>query len=370
MSSMICGIGTSNPVNKFSQMEIFDFMRNAHELNDIDTRRLEKIYKSSGIDYRYSALTDFGLRQGDFPFFGNQAGLKPFPTTAQRGEIYKAQALELSLKAIADCTQTLQNFNLEHITHLITVSCTGMYAPGLDIELVESLKLKPSVERTCINFMGCYGAFNALKAADYICKAEPKATVLIVNVELCTLHFQVESNLDNWLSNALFGDGASAVIVQHQDFALEKLFEIKSFYTEIVSEAREEMAWEIGDFGYQMQLTNKVPKQIKKGIKTIAEKLLTKANLNWADVKHFAIHPGGRRILEVCAEVFNLNDTQNNAAYEVLRKYGNMSSATILFVLAELAKTLKSDKQPQHIMSFAFGPGLTFESMILQYARL
>jgi predicted naringenin-chalcone synthase len=368
MSSMICAIGTSNPVNKFSQMQIFEFMRNAHELNDLDARRLEKIYKSSGIDNRYSALTDFGLKQGDFPFFGNQSGLKPFPTTAQRGDVYKSEALTLSLKAIDNCTVGLDHFKLESITHLITVSCTGMYAPGLDIEIVEALKLKSSVERTCINFMGCYGAINALKSADYICKADPQATVLIVNIELCTLHFQVESNLDNWLSNALFGDGASAVIVQNEAIATQKLYEIKSFYTEIVTEAKREMAWQIGDFGYQMQLTNKVPKQIKKGIKAVAEKLLSKADLDWNDIGHYAIHPGGRRILEVCADVFDLNVFQNNAAYEVLRKYGNMSSATILFVLAELAKTLKANKNPENIMSFAFGPGLTFESMILHYA--
>jgi predicted naringenin-chalcone synthase len=368
MSSIICAIGTSNPVNQFSQMQIFEFMRNAHELDDLDARRLEKIYKSSGIDYRYSALKDFGLKQGDFPFFGNQSGLKPFPTTAQRGDVYRNEALNLSIKSINNCLAGLGDFKLDSITHLITVSCTGMYAPGLDIELVEALKLKPSVERTCINFMGCYGAFNALKSADYICKADPQATILIVNVELCTLHFQVESNLDNWLSNSLFGDGASAVIVQNEAIASQKIYEIKSFYTEIVSEAKREMAWEIGDFGYQMQLTNKVPKQIKKGIKTIAEKLLNKADLEWKDIGQYAIHPGGRRILEVCAEVFDLDDSQNNAAYDVLRKYGNMSSATILFVLAELAKTLKANKKAENIISFAFGPGLTFESMILNYA--
>ena len=368
MGSVICAIGTSNPANKFQQMEIFEFMKNAHGLNEVDARRLEAIYKSSGIDYRYSVLSDFGLKPRNFTFFGNQPGLKPFPTTSQRGKIYKQQALDLSINAINNCIADLSHLDLSHITHLITVSCTGMYAPGLDIELVENLKLKPSVERTCINFMGCYGAFNALKSADYICKANPKSTVLIVNVEFCTLHFQIENNLDNWLANALFGDGASAMIVQHQDNAVQKFFQINSFYTEIVSEARQEMAWEIGDFGYQMQLTNKVPKQIKKGIKTVADNLLAKANLDWVDIKHYAIHPGGHRILEVCSEVFNLTETQNYAAYEVLRNYGNMSSATILFVIKELAKKLKTKNKGEHIMSFAFGPGLTFESMILQYA--
>lgn len=366
MRSSISAIGTSNPSNKFSQEQIFEFMKSAHQLDEQNARRLHKLYQVSGIAHRHSVLEDFGEPKGDYPFFGNEPGLTPFPTTAQRGIIFQQNALNLCLSAIDDCLKNLKNFDVKQITHIITVSCTGMYAPGLDIEIVESLGLKPSVERTCINFMGCYGAFNALKVADYICKAAIKANVLIVDVELCTLHFQKENTLDNWLANSLFADGASAIIVQNSEEAKDKIFEIDTFYTEVVTEARNEMAWKIGDHGYQMQLTNKVSKQIKSGIKSIADKLLEKANLTYNDIATYAIHPGGRKILEVCDEVFGLKEDKLQASYNVLKNYGNMSSTTIVFVLNELSKN--PNKSGENILSFAFGPGLTFESMILKYA--
>lgn len=367
MSSIISAIGTSNPLNRFPQERILQFMKDAHELDAQNARRLEKLYHVSGIDYRYSVLEDFGKHNGEFLFFGNNKGLEPFPTTANRSIVYESTALNLCLKAIVNCLNPL-NFDVKSITHLITVSCTGMYAPGLDIEIVENLELNPDVERTCINFMGCYGAFNALKVADYICRAQPDAKVLIVDVELCTLHFQKENTLDNWLANSLFADGASAVLVQHEDYTDDKLFAIQSFYTEVISKTRNEMAWKIGNFGFEMQLTNQVAKQIKSGIRNIADKLLRKANLAFDEIGQFAIHPGGRRILEVCDEVFNLKTNQNDHAYNVLKNYGNMSSTTILFVLEELSKKLKNNKKDEQILSFAFGPGLTFESMVLSYA--
>lgn len=367
MTSIISAIGTSNPANKFTQNRILEFMTEAHELDAVNSRRLEKLYQSSGIAYRHSVISDFGKTKGAYNFFGNNDGLEPFPTTSVRGNLYERTALPLCLEAIDNCLKPI-NFSAAAITHLITVSCTGMYAPGLDIELVESLQLNPSVERSCINFMGCYGAFNALKIADYICRAQHDAKVLIVDVELCTLHFQKESTLDNWLANSLFADGAAAVLIQHTDTTDQKLFAIKSFYTEVVTAAKNEMAWRIGDFGYEMHLSNKIAKQIKSGIRGITDNLLKKANVTFDDIGQFAIHPGGRRILEVCDEVFSLDSNQNAHAYQVLHDYGNMSSATILFVLAGLGIKLKTQQREQQILSFAFGPGLTFESMLLAYA--
>jgi predicted naringenin-chalcone synthase len=365
MSSVISAIGTSNPVNKFAQSQILDFMLTAHQLSGDNARRLQKLYQASGIHFRHSVITDFDKQPSKFNFFGNDAFLEPFPSTAQRGQLYQQTAIGICLVAIQNAIQKLPNFDVRTITHVITVSCTGMYAPGLDIEIVEQLNLNPWVERTCINFMGCYGAFNALKMADYICKAQPNATVLVLSVELCTLHFQKENTLDNWLSNSLFADGAAAVVVQHKDFASQKLFNIKGFYSQLVSKARNQMAWTIGNHGYQMQLSNQVAKQIKAEIKNVAQTLLNKLGLALADIGQYAIHPGGRRILEVCDEVFELQPHQNQHAYKVLRDYGNMSSASILFVLDELSNALPLQNKSENVLSFAFGPGLTFESMLL-----
>ncbi|HET8830085.1 MAG TPA: hydroxymethylglutaryl-CoA synthase, partial [Pelobium sp.] len=172
----------------------------------------------------------------------------------------------------------------------------------------------------------------------------------------------------NWLANSLFADGASAIMVQSEANAKERVFVIDTFYTEVVTEARNEMAWKIGDHGFEMQLTNKVSKQIKSGINVIAKKLLEKAGLTFKDIETYAIHPGGRKILEVCDEVFGLDKNQSEASYQVLKNFGNMSSTTIVFVLNELSRRASQEQSGKNILSFAFGPGLTFESMILKYA--
>ena len=241
-----------------------------------------------------------------------------------------------------------------------------MYAPGLDIDLVERLGLKTSTERTCINFMGCYGAINALKTADYICRASSQAKVLIVSVELCTLHFQKENTLDNWVANSLFSDGAAAVLIEHslQTSTSNISLELKHFYTELLPEASKEMGWYIGNTGFEMKLTSRVTRQIKKNISAVTHRLMESADMAFNQIDAFAIHPGGRKILEAVEEALELPEESNDLAYQVLREYGNMSSATILFVLKKLLdRTVKRD---QHILSFAFGPGLTMEGMVLK----
>jgi predicted naringenin-chalcone synthase len=365
MESCITAIGVSNPEYKIAQSDIYEFMVEAHQLKKTEADRLKVIYENSGIDFRHSVIGDFGKKNGEYLFFKNTKDLEPFPTTIDRIKKYEISAADVCVDAVHDCLKKYPGFSLTDITHLITVSCTGMHAPGIDIELVEKLELNKSVERTCINFMGCYGAFNALKVADYICRADETASVLIVDVELCTLHFQKTNNIDNWLANALFADGASAVIVEPAAKANRGL-KLKKFYTELVTEARNDMAWNIGNFGFEMKLSTHVSKKIKKAINSITSKLLNKVELSMNDIDRFAIHPGGRRILEVCEEEFHRVKDINQHSYHVLKNFGNMSSATILFVLNELMNDTTKQNRDSNILSFAFGPGLTFESMILQ----
>ncbi|HCN84893.1 MAG TPA: type III polyketide synthase [Sphingobacteriaceae bacterium] len=361
MSSILSAIGIATPSFCFSQDQILRFMVDAHQLNSNDASRLEKLYTVSGISQRHSVLSDFG-EGSKYELFDN-SGSDTFPTTAQRGAVYEKEAIGLCLKAVDQLKEKVADLNLQDITHLITVSCTGMYAPGLDIDLIEKLNLNKSTERTCINFMGCYGAFNALKVADYICRARKDAKVLIVAVELCTLHFQKESTLENWVANSLFADGATAILVEPEENAsTEKGFLLKSFYTELALEARDEMAWHIGDTGYEMRLSSRIAKNIKSKIKSVTDKLLKAADLKLSDISGMAVHPGGRRILEVCDEEFE-NSFCLKHSFEILKMYGNMSSVTILFVLQRF---LEETKPGANLMSFAFGPGLTIESMILQ----
>lgn len=367
MESCISAIGIANPRNRIAQQDIYRFMANAFRLNSSTARRLKGIYDNSGIDYRYSVIPDFGFEDpGLYNFFQQTDDLEPFPDTQTRLKLYEKEAITIAVNAAKNCLERFGQGIVDQITHLITVSCTGMHAPGIDIELVDRLQLNRHTERTCINFMGCYGAINGLKVADYICRADANAKVLLVSVELCTLHFQKAPTLDNWIANSLFSDGAAAVLIEntaHQSGKGAYLL-LKNFYSEFVVEARNEMGWYIGNTGFEMKLTSKVSKQIKKNIKSLTERFLQKAKVNMADITGYAIHPGGRTILEAVEEALELPEESNAFAYQVLKDYGNMSSATILFVLDKMLKA--NNLVDQKILSFAFGPGLTVEGMVLE----
>lgn len=302
--------------------------------------------------------------------------------------IYRQEAVPLAQRAIENCLAELPDFDRQTITHLIVVSCTGLYAPGPDIELIEVLGLPTTTQRLAINFMGCYGAFNGLKTADAIVRADTDAKVLVVCVELCTLHFQKKPETDHLLSNALFADGAAAVLVEGEPQVDSTLsgqalrgpaLRLRSFYSDLFLEGKAEMAWHVSDFGFEMTLTSEVPHYIQQGIGELLSRLLQKSGLTIGDIDLYAIHPGGRKILEVIEKQLGIDATDDRFAYEVLRDFGNMSSATVLFVLKEIWRSLLTNQHTdsllnsepdtnngQHILSCAFGPGLTLESMILE----
>lgn len=369
MSSCISAIGIANPANRFPQRSIYRFMANASGLDNNNRARLKTIYDNSGIEYRYSVIPDFGAEgPDDYRFFLQSASLEPFITTQARMALYQCEAVNVAEAAVHNCFSALPEGLTQQVTHIITVSCTGMYAPGLDIDLVERLGLKTTTERTCINFMGCYGAINGLKTADYICRASPGAKVLLVSVELCTLHFQKENSLDNWVANSLFSDGAAAVLVENTGNRVAPgatHLALAHFYTEFLPQARNDMGWYVGNTGFEMKLTSKVSKQIRNNISAVTGRLLESAGItDIACIDAFAIHPGGRKILEAVEEALELPEESNAFAYQVLQQYGNMSSATILFVLQKLLQS--TVKKNQQILSFGFGPGLTVEGMVLK----
>lgn len=356
--SFITSIATAVPDNCFPQMQIAEFMAAALQMDDYNQRRLKALYRSTKIAQRYSVLSDYGKLPEAYTFYPNTADLEPFPSVSQRMMAYKKYALPLCLKAIAKLSNT------ENITHIITVSCTGMYAPGIDIEIIAALQLNTHIQRTAINFMGCYGAFNGLKMADTICKADAQAKVLLVCVELCTLHFQKKMDEDFLLSNALFADGAAAVLVEAQANENTKALALKSFFCDLYFEGKQDMAWQVGDLGFEMTLTSYIPKLVKAGIKALIDKLLQNAGLNAHEISLYAMHPGGKAILEAIEKALEISEEENKYAYSVLKNYGNMSSCTVLFVLEEILKDSKNQKG-QNILSCAFGPGLTLESMVL-----
>lgn len=359
MSARITSIGTANPEYKITQREVHDFMVKAHKLDQAEAEKLQALYRASGISNRYSVIKDY-QRKDQFQFYPNNDNLDPFPSTELRNKLYGKKALDLSLAAIRQCLP--DDFNVQRISHLITVSCTGLYAPGLDIEITYALGLSHSVERTGINFMGCYAAFNALKVANAICVNNASARVLIVCTELCSLHFQKEKTDDNLLANALFGDGSAAVLVEPASLTTKGL-ELQSFACDLLPGGIEDMAWKVGNFGFEMKLSAYVPNVIQSGIDTLLERLKTTSTNNF---DHYAIHPGGKKILAVVEEKLGINKSQNNAAHHVLREYGNMSSPTILFVLKRLMSGFSVDNNEDQIFALAFGPGLTLESIIFR----
>jgi len=327
-------------------------------------RKLKTIFKYSGIDTRHSVLDDYG-KQADFSFYPNTKDLEPFPSTEKRLLEYRKHALPLCVEAITNCFHNdASPAVMKEVTHLIVVSCTGMYAPGLDIDLVKSLGLREDVQRTCINFMGCYAAFNALKVADAVCKSDSMACVLVVCVELCTLHFQKEATEDNLLANALFADGAAAMLIKPEANPGWNL-SLGVFHNALAFNEKEHMAWSVGNLGFEMKLSTYVPDVIRVGIKKLTGSLLEKVGKSINEVKFFAIHPGGKKILEVIEQELGITKDQNIPAYTILKNYGNMSSATVVFVLNHILNQLKEGDQNQSVLSFAFGPGLTLESMLL-----
>ena len=357
--SKIVSIGTAVPEYRHEQERIFEFMSRVYAINETEKRKLRFLYKHSGIKTRYSVLADYSLPTNEWKFFIPTENLEPFPSIEKRMKSFRDHAAPLSMKAINDC---LENFKDQNITHLITVSCTGMSAPGLDLELIELLNLPASTWRTSINFMGCYAAIHALKLADMICKSDPNANVLVVCVELCTLHFQKKYTADNISSGILFSDGAAAVLVSG-DNEMEGL-SIDHFYSSVSFKSKQEMIWEMSSTGFLLTLSGYIPELIEEDFNRIVDGSLKETSLKKEEITHWCIHPGGKKILEAVHNSLQFTNGQLQTSYDVLSEYGNMSSPTILFILKRIQQKLNKS-QRNNIFGAAFGPGLTIETYIL-----
>lgn len=365
--SIIANIATALPIYKHKQSDIAGFMCGLYQYPEQEGRKLKSLYAKSGIATRYSVIPDFVSRLEDRVFFPKTSNLEPFPNIEQRMQYFNKTALPICIKAIEECIKGKVHKN--KVTHIITVSCTGLSAPGLDIEIVQYLKLNENINRTSINFMGCYAAIHALKQADYICKSEPEAVVLIVCIELCTLHFQKTNDIDNITANLLFADGAAAALIVSDKYAAKnKLqgFKMLKFHSQISLQGKSDMAWQLSSTGFLMTLSSYIPQLIEKGVKALFDKAIKQLQLTKEEITHWAIHPGGRKIVEVIQKELELEDRDIESSYSVLKNYGNMSSPTILFVLKDIWETKVSKNKKEKTFGVAFGPGLTMESLILE----
>lgn len=326
-------------------------------------RILKALYHQSGIDTRYSVIPDYTRPAHQWQFYPPTENLEPFPSLEERMRWYQLYAAALSVKAIHRCLNG--KCAVREVTHLITVSCTGMSAPGLDLQLVEALGLSPDVFRTSINFMGCYAAVHALKLAHALA-ALPRTRVLIVCTELCTLHFQQAPSMDNMLSSLLFSDGSAAALVVSDDAADgDRGLQIKDFYSEIVPEGKNDMTWALSSTGFQMTLTGYVTDLIRADFAALVDHALGKTGISRHRINGWCIHPGGKKILEAIEKSLSLSNGELAPSYGILRQYGNMSSPTILFVLQQMMENLRYS-QPNCIFGAAFGPGLTMETFVVE----
>ncbi len=359
MKAYIAGLGTALPPYQYQQKEVAAFLQDYLQLDATHARRLRKAFDHSGIQHRYSVLPDFKEGCATAELFNGY-----MPATRERMATFESKAAGLGAQAAERCLADAQS-TPEAITHLITVSCTGLYAPGPDIELVEKLGIPTSVERTGIHFMGCYAVFNALKTAGYITEARPEARVLIVAVELCSLHFRKAAGLEQQLGHALFGDGAGAALITSQSPEKAGIW-LKSFKSDLIPGSEDLMTWSVGDQGFDMFLSREIPAKIQEALKPKINELLAENNACYEDIGHLAAHPGGIRILDTIEEALPLKEPVNRASRQILQQYGNMSSPTILFVMQLLLQQAAAGKYPKGMLGMAFGPGLTIETGLFE----
>lgn len=362
--SKITSIATNTPEHGHSQHSLFQFADAVYSRDPIETRKLRFLYRQSGIETRYSVLPDYSMPMGERTFFANSKDLEPFPTLEQRMKTYSDTAVTLSVNTIRDCIK--EKIKADEITHLITVSCTGMSAPGLDLDIMEAMELPVNTHRTSVNFMGCYAAIHALKLAHAFCCCTPGANVMVVCTEFCTLHFQKENTTDNIMSSLLFADGCGAMLVQQAENV--KGLRLQNFFSEVAFNGKKDMSWQLSGKGFLMTLTGYVPELLREDFEKLVTKALTAAGISRNEITHWCIHPGGKKILQVIEESLALKDGELACSYDVLKNYGNMSSASIVFVLQLLMREI--ELQPDNaanIFAAAFGPGLTMETFLATY---
>lgn len=331
-----------------------------------DRKLIQRVYQNSGIETRYSVLDDFHPGAAN-PLFRNGADGRPSaPTTAARNARFVQEAHRLAVAVARDAIEHAPGFTPADITHVITVTCTGFANPGLDSFVTQELNLHPDVQRYALGFMGCYAALPALRMAEQFCRADSASVVLVVAVELCTLHLHLDAGMDALIANVLFADGAAAALVTARQPAAQcPALTLDGFASALIPQGEADMAWSIGDHGFDLKLSAYVPNILGATLPALSAAMLRKHQLAHADIDLWAVHPGGKAILDKVESELELRPEQVAASRSILRRYGNMSSVTCLFVLQDLLAAHTEAVGRRRILAMAFGPGLTVETAVL-----
>lgn len=357
------GIGLATPGPPIPQPDLLGVALRYNTQTQAQAVRLKRIYRRSMVQQRHTALAD----DADHPrqaidkllAFYPQGPDTNGPSTAERMRAYQTRATPLAIQA---CDRALRESRtpVRSITQLITVSCTGFFAPGLDAQLIEALGLAPGVARTHIGFMGCHAAINALRVADALVRADPGQRVLLCCTELCTLHFQYGNDPQDAVANALFADGAAALVAgAHQAPATGPA--TRAFFAEKIPETQELMAWHIQDHGFRMRLHPQVPPIIRQTLRPAIENWLAGQGMSVGDIGGWLVHPGGPKIIDAAQAALGLDHNATQPSRRVLRDFGNMSSPTLLFI----ADAMIRQRIPMPWVMLGFGPGLAIEAVLL-----
>ena len=363
MTPVVLGIGTAVPSLRIDCAESVDAANTLCAENDDQARLLENLYRQSGVERvtSYTALKNSGAssttRETMTLYLFRKARETKGPPRPNAWNVTSASRFRLPSCA---CLAALSFANVtpDKLTHLITVSCTGFSAPRVDIALIKRLGMPLNVERTHVGFMGCHGALNGLRVARGLLAVEPSARVLLCSVELCSLHYAYGWNPKKVVANALFADGAAAVLLGNEPSPGEDDWRLETHGACLFPDSEQAMAWFIRDHGFDMVLSSKVPNLIRRNLGPWLSSWLARHNMTVGEVASWAVHPGGPRVLTCVQEALDLPPDATTVSRTVLESYGNMSSATLLFILKQLIK----QRAARPCVALGFGPGMAAEA--------
>ncbi|MCH7724407.1 MAG: type III polyketide synthase [Bacteroidetes bacterium] len=363
---MLIDIATASPPFEVKQTKAAEELKNRMGDEGATSRLIDMAARYSGIDKRYIVVPD-AEKQNNNKFFTNANGKHFNPDTKSRMDLYEEWSVKLTSEAVEKLL-TKNKINPNDINRLITISCTGFFAPGIDYHLINRFNFPKSIKRTHIGFMGCAAALVGVNSVWEALSVQngDSATTLLVSVEICSLHLQTKATRDNILANMIFADGAAAAIFRNnKNPEIKHQLKIIATHSILFDNSAEFMGWKIGNFGFEMMLSSKLPNIILETAAPNVINILNKEGVDKNDIEHWALHPGGRAILDSLQKGLQLSDEQLIPSREVLRNYGNMSSVSILFVLKEIIHNRKLNKG-EYCCAIAFGPGLTMEVVLFR----
>ncbi|MCC6383457.1 MAG: type III polyketide synthase, partial [Dehalococcoidia bacterium] len=329
----IRSLATAIPANELPQAEAVRMAQRICCSSEEQRQLVKVLYRRAGVEKRYTAVP--AARAFDWFPDSTQAGRSHGPTTAERMEEYQQHAGPLALRAARSALSAASD-SAARLRHLVTVSCTGFQAPGADLELASQLPLRSTIERTHVGFMGCHGAINGLRVARALALSQPSSAVLMCAVELCSLHYHYAWNPEMMVGNAIFGDGAAALVAEAVTDAADPAWQVANTGSCLLPDSADAMSWSVGDHGFEMRLSPRVPDLIRQHLRPWLTAWLDESGMAQSDVASWGIHPGGPRIITAAGEALDLPPTATELSRDVLRRYGNMSSPTVLFMLQEL----------------------------------